>query len=68
MRMAVLGVCMGPINHKWYCLLDKYLVGNAGRVVAKKVLADQLVMAPICCSFFYVGECTGEGVRFNSVS
>ena len=55
LRMAILGVCMGPLNHGWYQLLDRILVGVTGRIVLKKVLADQLVMAPICCSFFYVG-------------
>ena len=55
-RMAILGMCMGPLNHGWYKFLDSVLVGVTGRVVFKKVLADQLVMAPICCSFFYVGK------------
>lgn len=55
-RMATLGMFMGPLNHCWYKLLDSVLVGVTGRVVFKKVLADQLVMAPICCSFFYVGK------------
>lgn len=56
LRMATLGMCMGPLNHGWYKLLDSVLVGVSGRIVLKKVLADQLVMAPICCSFFYMGE------------
>lgn len=55
-RMAILGMFMGPINHGWYRLLDRVLVGVATRTVFKKVLADQLVMAPVCCSFFYVGK------------
>lgn len=60
LRMAILGVCMGPLNHGWYRLLDRVLVGTSGRTVFRKVLADQVVMAPICCSFFYVGMCTLE--------
>jgi len=56
LRMATLGMCMGPLNHGWYKMLDRVLVGVSGRIVLKKVLADQLVMAPICCSFFYTGE------------
>ena len=55
-RMAVLGFCLGPINHYWYLTLDKFLPGNAGRTVAQKVLCDQLMMAPLCCSVFYIGE------------
>ena len=56
LRMAILGFCMGPLNHGWYRLLDRVLVGTSGRIVFRKVLADQMVMAPICCSFFYVGK------------
>lgn len=56
LRMATLGLCMGPLNHGWYKVLDRTMKGVSGRIVFKKVLADQLVMAPICCSFFYVGK------------
>lgn len=55
-RMAVLGFCLGPVNHCWYRALDKFLPGNTSRIVAQKVLLDQLVMAPLCCSLFYIGE------------
>lgn len=55
LRMATLGMCMGPINHGWYRFLDSVLVGTAGKIVFRKVLADQLIMAPLCCSFFYIG-------------
>ena len=55
-RMATLGLCMGPLNHFWYLHLDRLIPGATGKIVMKKVLADQIVMAPICCSVFYVGE------------
>ena len=55
-RMAVLGFCMGPLNHYWYVALDRMLVGRSVKIVGKKVLADQLVMAPICSSVFYIGK------------
>ena len=55
-RMAVLGACMGPLNHYWYVLLDRLLPGVSARIVLKKVVLDQLVMAPLCCSVFYFGE------------
>ena len=55
--MATLGALVGPVNHGWYKLLDRVWVGVSGNIVFKKVLADQLVMAPICCSVFYIGEC-----------
>ena len=56
LRMGTLGLCMGFPNHGWYRLLDKVLVGNSARIVFRKVLADQLVMAPVCCCFFYIGK------------
>ena len=55
-RMAVLGACMGPLNHYWYVLLDRLLPGVSARIVLKKVVLDQLAMAPLCCSVFYFGE------------
>lgn len=57
-RMATLGFCMGPINHSWYVFLDRVILGQGIKMVGKKVLADQLVMAPICCSLFYIGKVT----------
>ena len=56
-RMAALGCIMGPINHSWYVFLDRLLPGATARLVFSKVAADQLVMAPVCCSVFYTGEC-----------
>ena len=55
-RMAVLGFCLGPVNHYWYRVLDGFLPRSTGRVVAQKVLLDQTVMAPLCCSLFYIGK------------
>lgn len=54
-RMAVLGFFLGPVNHAWYTVLDKFLPAATIGVVAKKVLLDQLLMAPFCSSFFYIG-------------
>jgi protein Mpv17 len=56
LHMATLGLCMGLFQHGWYTQLDRVLVGTSWKIVFKKVLADQLVMAPICCSVFYLGE------------
>ncbi len=55
-RMAVLGCFMGPLNHYWYVALDRMILGRSLRVVGKKVVADQIVMAPICSSVFYIGK------------
>ena len=68
-RMTTLGVLMGPVNHYWYWALDFVMPGRAGKTVLKKVLADQLVMAPVCCVLFYTGEQSGVlyGILITSV-
>ena len=58
-RMAVLGFISGPMNHFWYVFLDGRLPGNAVQTVLKKVACDQAVIAPLCCSVFFVGEWDG---------
>ena len=56
-RMATIGlVCMGPMNHHFYIFLDKILPGTSARIVAKKVVTDMLVMAPIADCSFYTGK------------
>lgn len=56
--MAILGFCLGPVNHYWYVALDRMLPGRTALTVGKKVMADQLVMAPVCSSVFYIGKNT----------
>ena len=63
-RMAILGFCLGPVNHYWYQSLDRFLPGTTIRLVAQKVLWDQTVMAPFCSSVFYIGE---ESCDFRSL-
>lgn len=55
-RMAIVGVPIGAMNHCWYLILDRILPGVGGRIVAKKVLADQLIYGPFCLSTFFIGE------------
>ena len=54
-RMAALGLCMGPVTHYWYLILDGVFPATWGMTVVKKVLADQLIMAPTSYAIFYVG-------------
>ena len=57
LRMAGLGIVMGPLNHGWYKVLDLAVKGApGGAVVFKKVLADQLVMAPMSIFVFFAGK------------
>ena len=55
-RMAVLGFLIGPLNHYWFLFLDRKLPGRRAATVVKKVIVDQLVLAPVACAFFFVGE------------
>ena len=55
-RMAILGFCLGPVNHCWYITLDKVLPGIAAKTVGKKVLADQIMFAPVHYTIFYMGK------------
>ncbi|XP_033629919.1 mpv17-like protein [Asterias rubens] len=56
-RMMVIGGCAyGPIGFYWYRWLDRALPGAAKLAVAKKVILDQLVSAPLFISIFYVGS------------
>ena len=54
--MGILGLCLGPIDHFWYTILDKFLPAATAINVGRKVLLDQLIMAPICCSSFFLGN------------
>lgn len=55
-RMFTVGLLMGPFNHAWYTFLDKMLVGNAGKIVFKKICCDQCVAAPYFCTTFLMGK------------
>ena len=58
---------VGPLNHYWYLYLDRFLPGATGKIVLKKVLADQIVMAPICCSVFYIGKSCLPAVHYCAI-
>ncbi|XP_030569356.1 mpv17-like protein 2 [Drosophila novamexicana] len=53
-HMATSGVAVGIICHYWYQMLDKYLPGRSMRVVAKKIVLDQLICSPLYISAFFV--------------
>ena len=60
-RMAILGTCLAPLDHFWYTALERILPAITARTIVKKVLLDQIVMAPICCSLFFIGMSAMEG-------
>ncbi|XP_063926181.1 mpv17-like protein 2 [Zophobas morio] len=53
-RMFTVGLAMGPVHHYYYGYVNKLWPRRNLNNVLKKVLADQLVMGPICIlQFFY---------------
>ncbi|CAH1397824.1 unnamed protein product [Nezara viridula] len=47
LRFTIIGSILGPLIHKWYRVLDKFLGKDRDlKTIAKKVIADQLLMAP----------------------
>ncbi|XP_034671988.1 mpv17-like protein 2 isoform X1 [Drosophila subobscura] len=53
-HMAISGVTVGIICHYWYKMLDKRMPGRSMRVVAKKIVLDQLICSPVYISVFFV--------------
>ncbi|XP_072041004.1 mpv17-like protein 2 isoform X2 [Amphiura filiformis] len=60
-RMLTIGLLLGPLNHYWYLLLDRVLPGATGRIVAKKVLLDEIIASPIFTTSFFMGVGLLEG-------
>ena len=56
-RMAAWGAIFTPFAHVWYNQLDKLVPGSGAKVVAAKVVADQvrrarLLIDPLCSACF----------------
>ena len=64
--MLTIGLVLGPLNHYWYHMLDKFLVGATGRIVAKKVLLDELIASPIFTTSFFVGKWRKQKKQTNA--
>lgn len=54
-RMAVMGAFIGGIDTFWYTNLDRMIPGADATSVGKKVLLDQIMWSPFCCSSFFYG-------------
>ncbi|RZF39635.1 hypothetical protein LSTR_LSTR001156 [Laodelphax striatellus] len=52
--MATSGLTVGVVCHYWYKFLDSKLPERTIKVVAKKVVVDQILFSPICISVFFV--------------
>ncbi|KAK2152531.1 hypothetical protein LSH36_326g05038 [Paralvinella palmiformis] len=60
-NICLSGLVIGPICHFWYLYLDKALPGRTLRVVFKKVLADQIIISPLCVASFLFVIAYSEG-------
>ncbi|XP_075908462.1 mpv17-like protein 2 isoform X2 [Petromyzon marinus] len=67
-RMFSVGIVMGPILHLWYVYLDKFLPERTRKVVAKKILADQLIASPPLAALFFfgMGALEGQSVKHSA--
>jgi hypothetical protein len=55
LRSGLFGaLAVGPIFHVWFRRLDIWFPGSAWKPVSKKLALDQLVMAPLFTSFYFV--------------
>ncbi|KAG4073952.1 hypothetical protein HA402_014157 [Bradysia odoriphaga] len=53
-KMFVVGAIQGPINHFFYGWMDRVIKVVNLKNVSKKIVLDQLIMAPACIvAFFY---------------
>lgn len=64
-NLAATGATIGVLCHHWYKILDKRLPGRTLKVVAKKLLVDQVMFSPICLSVFFISLSIFKGCDFS---
>jgi protein Mpv17 len=66
LRMMVWGgLFTAPIMHTWFHLIERAIPGTGKVVVAKKVLADMVIMAPAMALGFFTVTKSMEGERLS---
>ncbi|KAH8305141.1 hypothetical protein KR059_010700 [Drosophila kikkawai] len=66
--MVITGLMIGPVQHGFYCLLDRIFIGNTGLVVFQKLLADQLIMSPVYIGLFFYLTSLLEGLSIKETN
>ncbi|KAJ8548525.1 hypothetical protein ON010_g11146 [Phytophthora cinnamomi] len=65
-RMVVWGgLCLSPMMHNWYNLMERVFVGSGKLVVAKKVVADMVFLAPQMPIWFFTTTGVMAGKPFR---
>lgn len=67
MYVCVQGLLYGPLYHVWYIYLDRVLPGWTVRVVLTKLVADQLVMAPLSVVLYFISLGILEGQKVHEM-
>ncbi|RMX63400.1 hypothetical protein DD238_007619 [Peronospora effusa] len=66
LRMVVWGgLFTAPIMHTWFHIIDRVIPGVGTLVVAKKVAADMVIVAPAMNLGFFIVTKTMEGARLS---
>ena len=60
-RFCIMGLTLGPLEHFWYMLLDRLMPGTTHKIVAMKVIVDEIVYTPPLYFIFYPGMALMEG-------
>ncbi|MPC54336.1 mpv17-like protein 2 isoform X1 [Portunus trituberculatus] len=63
-RLFLVGVSQGPPHHVFYIWLDKVLPQKTGKVILKKIMADQFLAAPFFAVTFFLVAGLLEGHSF----
>ena len=64
-HIATIGSVIGPLMYAFYSYLDKILPGKTFKIIAKKILIDQLVGGTLFIFIYIVGICLLEGQSFT---
>lgn len=62
-NVALTGLLIGPFCHFWYLYLDKWLPGRTFRIIAKKLIVDQLICSPVVIGSYLAITSWCEGQR-----
>ncbi|XP_050532063.1 mpv17-like protein 2 isoform X2 [Daktulosphaira vitifoliae] len=54
-RISIVGTILGTLQHFFYCQLDKQYPGKEMRIIARKIILDQVLCTPVNIFIFIYG-------------